>query len=70
MSAIPTGAFVRQIIPKFYNYWWLRSPCMVWDDDGYAYFVYLGGDVDSYNSVSHSVDNSYGRKNHRALLQI
>ena len=58
MSAVPTGAFVRQTIPKFYNYWWLRSPDTY--SGGYAWIVTPSGVVDGYDHYYYVWD-SYGR---------
>ena len=60
MSAVPTGAFVRQTIPKFYNYWWLRSPDTY--SGGYAWIVTPSGVVDSNDyTVNFKVSIPYGR---------
>ena len=58
MSAVPTGAFVRQTIPKFYNYWWLRSPLTV--NSLNAWLVDPSGDV---FGDGNGVFYSYGRFN-------
>ena len=61
ISGIPTGAFGRYIIPKFYNYWWLRSPYTgnVYNDR--AWHVTSSGVVDYYSYNHYVYDSSYGR---------
>ena len=64
MSTIPTGAFGRYTIPKFYNYWWLRSPGT--NNIGFfvstAWYVASSGVVNNvYNVYDGNIGKSYGR---------
>ena len=57
-TAIPTEAFVRQDNPKFYNFWWLRSPSTSIGFD-YACCIGLSGGV--HSGSNYDVTYSYGR---------